>query len=140
MPELDRPQRAIATLFLATQSSFIQNSFRKLLNFDGSWKTIGDRAKAESFLPSDDRVRRRGTSSVEVAYKLTVLNNADPRAALLEGLDKAIRSRLQSNLYDDLVAAIAYVRNRGVHGEWGDVSAEVVFLCDFDGNSLFAST
>src|ERR1700692_4790863 len=64
-PELDRPQRAIAALFLATQFEFYFRILSGMLNFDGSWKTIGDRAKAESFLPDDDRVRRRGTSSVE---------------------------------------------------------------------------
>jgi hypothetical protein len=140
-PELDRPQRAIAAfLFLATQFEFYFRILSGMLNFDGSWKSPGDRAKAESFLPDDDRVRRRGTSSVEVAYKLTVLNNADPRAALLEGLDRAIRSRFQSILYDDFGGRIAYVRNRGVHGEWGDVSVEGVFYATLTAILYFAST
>jgi len=139
-PELDRPQRAIAALFLATQFEFYFRILSGMLNFDGSCKTTADRAKAEFFLPDDDRVRRRGTSSVEVAYNLTVLNNADPRAALLEGLDRALRSRLQSTLYDDFGGRIAYVRNRGVHGEWGDVSAEGVFYATLTAILYFAST
>jgi hypothetical protein len=35
------------------------------------------------------------------ASKLTTLNNVDPTAALLKGLDVAIRSRFQSTLYDN---------------------------------------
>jgi hypothetical protein len=139
-PELDRPQRAIAALYLATQFEFYFRILSGMLNFDGSWKSLGDRAKAESFLPDDDRVRRRGTSSVEVAYKLAILNNADPRSALLEGLDKAIRSRFQSSLYDNFGGRIAYVRNRGAHGEWDDVSAEGVFYATLTAILYFAST
>jgi hypothetical protein len=140
MPELDRPQRAIAALYLATQFEFYFRILSGLLNFDGSWKTPADRASAESFLPGDDGVRRHGTSSVEVAYKLSVLNNADPRAALLNGLDIAIRSRFQSTLYDNFGGRIAYVCNRGAHGEWGDVSAEGVFHATLTAILYFAST
>jgi hypothetical protein len=56
-----------------------------------------------------------------------VLNGADPRAALLDELDKAIRSLFQSQLYNNLGGRIKYVRDRGTHGQWGDVSGEGVF-------------
>jgi hypothetical protein len=67
------------------------------------------------------------------------LNNADPRAAVLNGLDMAIRARFQSKLYDNLGGRIKYVRNRGAHGEWGDVSAEGVFYAALTAILYFAS-
>jgi hypothetical protein len=138
-PGFDRPQKAIASLYLATQFEFYFRILSGMLNFDGTWKSSDDRVKAESFLPDGDRVRRRGTSSVEIAYKLTILNNVDPRAALLDGLDQAIRLRFQSTLYDNFGGRIAYVRNRGAHGEWGDVSAEGVFYATLTAILYFAS-
>jgi hypothetical protein len=135
----DRPQKAIASLYLATQFEFYFRILSGMLNFDGTWKSSSDYAKAKSFL-GDDGVRKWGTSSVEVAYRLTILNNADPRAALLDGLDKAIRARFQSTLYDNFGGRIACVRNRGAHGEWGDVSAEGVFYATLTAILYFAST
>ncbi len=69
-----------------------------------------------------------------------VLNNADPRAALLDELDKAIRSRFQSQLYNNLGGRIKYVRDRGTHGQWGDVSGEGVFYATLTAILYFAST
>jgi len=71
------------------------------LNPDGSWKSATDHEKAKSLLPEERRLNYRSISNLELAYKLMVLNNADPRAALLDELDKAIRSRFQSQLYDN---------------------------------------
>jgi hypothetical protein len=139
LPGFNLPQRAIASLYLATQFEFYFRILSGMLNFDGTWKSPSDHVKAKSFLPGDDRVRGRGTSSVEVAYKLTILNNVDPRAVLLDDLDKAIRARFQSTLYDNFGGRIAYVRNRGAHGEWGDVSAEGVFYATLTAVLYFAS-
>jgi hypothetical protein len=72
-------------------------------------------------------LNRKSVYDVELAYQLMVPKNGDPRAALLKSLDTAIRSRFQSTLYENLGGRIKFVRNRGAHGEWGDVSAEGVF-------------
>jgi hypothetical protein len=34
---------------------------------------------------------------------------------------------VQSSIYDNLGGRIKFVRNRGTHGQWSDVSAEGVF-------------
>ncbi len=139
-PGFDDPRRAIASLYLATQFEFYFRILSGLLNPDGTWKSPADQRKAKSLLPRESRLNRRSISSVELAYKLMVLNNADPRAAVLDELDKAIRSRFQSQLYNNLGGRIKYVRDRGTHGQWGDVSGEGVFYATLTAILYFAST
>jgi hypothetical protein len=55
-------------------------------------------------------------------------------------LDKAIRSRFQSQLYDNLGDRIKYVRDRGTYGQWGDVSGEGVFYATLTAILYQAST
>jgi hypothetical protein len=133
------PRKAIASLYLATQFEFYFRILSGLLNPDGSWKSLADQQKAKSLLPGENRLNQGSISNLEVAYKLMVLNNADPRSVLLDELDKAIRSRFQSQLYDNLGGRIKHVRNRGAHGEWGDVSAEGVFYATLTAILYFAS-
>jgi hypothetical protein len=138
-PGFDDPRRALASLYLATQFEFYFRILSGLLNPDGSWKSPADHQKAKSLLPKEKRLNYRSISNLELAYKLMVLNNADPRATLLDELDKAIRSRFQSQLYDNLGGRIKYVRDGGAHGQWGDVSAEGVFYATLTAVLYFAS-
>jgi hypothetical protein len=126
-PGFDEPRKAIASLYLATQFEFYFRILSGLLNSDGSWKSPADQQKAKSFLPGESRLNQRSISNLELAYKLMVLNNTDPQAALLDDLDKAMRSRFQSQIYNNLGGRIKYVRDRGTHGQWGDVSGEGIF-------------
>lgn len=139
-PEFDEPRQAIASLYLATQFEFYFRILSGLLKPDGSWKSPADQQKAKSLLPGENRLNHGSISNVELAYKLMVLNNADLRATLLDELDKAIRLRFQSQLYNNLGGRIKYVRNRGAHGEWGDLSAEGVFYATLTAILYFAST
>jgi hypothetical protein len=138
-PGFDDPRRAIASLFLATQFEFYFRILSGLLNPDGSCKSATDHEKAKSLLPEERRLNYNSISNLELAYKLMVLNNADPRAAVLDELDKASRSRFQSQLYDNLGGRIKYVRDGGAHGQWGDVSAEGVFYATLTAILYFAS-
>jgi hypothetical protein len=126
-PQFDHPHKAFASLYLATQFEFDFRFLSGLLNSDGSWKSDADQQRAKLLMPNESRLNQRSISSVEVAYKLMLLNSSDPRVAVLRDLDSAIRSRFQSNLYNNLGGRIKYVRDRGAHGQWGDVSAEGVF-------------
>ncbi len=96
--EFEHPRKAIASLYLATQFEFYFRLLSGLLNPDGSWKSPADQQKAKLLLPQESRLSQRSISNVEVVYKLMVLNNADPRASLLNELDAAIRSRFRSQL------------------------------------------
>jgi hypothetical protein len=126
-PEFEHPMKAFASLYLATQFEFYFRFLSGLLHPDGSWKSPADQQTAKLLLPADNRINRSRVYDVELAYQLMVLKNGDPRAALLKSLDTAIRSRFQSSIYDNLGGRIKFVRNRGAHGQWGDVSAEGVF-------------
>jgi hypothetical protein len=105
----------------------------------GSPEWLIELRKAKSLLPDERRLNYRSISNLELAYKLMVRNNADPRAIVLDELDKAIRSRFQSQLYDNLGGRIKYVRDGGAHGQWGDVSAEGVFYATLTAILYFAS-
>jgi hypothetical protein len=138
-PGFDEPRRAIASLYLATQFEFYFRILSGLLHPDGTWKSAAAQEKAKSLLPEENRLNGRSISSVELAYRLMVLNAADPRAVLLDKLDKAIRSMFQSQLYANLGGRIKYVRDRGTHGQWGDVSGEGVFYATLTAILFLAS-
>lgn len=126
-PGFEHPRKAFASLYLATQFEFYFRFLSGLLHPNGTWKSTADQEVAKLLLPEEGRLNRKCVSDVELTYKLMILKNGDQRAALLNSLDTAIRTRFQSTLYDNLGGRIKFVRNRGAHGEWGDVSAEGVF-------------
>jgi hypothetical protein len=121
------PPAALASVFLATRFEIYFRLLSDNLNPDGSWKS----REAQNFAlarTTDNRLKRSKISSVELTYRILLLDEDKPLVEVFRKVDHAIQPSLPSAdspvVYTDIGSRIKCFRDPASHGFYSDLSAE----------------